>query len=165
MGRVAESKRGAAGMSFDIVTRRGGNYISVRLAARPSAAGQQTVVGTLPFRVNHSMTAQNPAASPSPDPSLLMDDWTALLRAVTSKLRSLAVDPQPTLDSVSPQEVAAALRGGLLEYVAALEQVLLLTDQVRVMALNGIRAADGAPESPRCAAGCHGVVASMPASM
>ncbi len=69
------------------------------------------------FRISQSMTAAPAPSSPMyPDPVAVVEDWDALLRAVSTRLRLLVADPPAT----------EPLRGGVLECAAALDQVLLL---------------------------------------
>jgi hypothetical protein len=67
------------------------------------------------FRTRYSMTASTPSPM-YPDPVAVVEDWDALLRAVSTKLRLLVGDPPAT----------EPLRTGVLECAAALEQVLVL---------------------------------------
>lgn len=68
------------------------------------------------FRISHSMTAPTPPSPMFPDPAAVVEDWDALLRAVSTRLRLLVGDPP----------ASEPLRSGVLECAAALDQVLLL---------------------------------------
>jgi hypothetical protein len=63
------------------------------------------------------------------DPVAVVEDWEALLRAVTSKLRLLAADLPQGPVAVRPPVDATLLRTGVLECAAALEQVVELISQ------------------------------------
>ena len=76
-----------------------------------AAAAQLTI-----FRIRHSMNAQTPSSPKLSDPVAVVEDWDALLRAVTTRLRLLVGEPPAT----------EPLRTGVLECAAALDQVLLL---------------------------------------
>lgn len=78
------------------------------------------------FRTSQSMTAApTPSAPIYPDPVAVVEDWDALLRAVSTRLRLLVADAPAT----------EPVRSGVLECAAALEQVLLLIrDQLPAVA-------------------------------
>jgi len=101
----------------------------------------QSAAAELPlFYASHSMTAPIPSTPMSPDPLAVVEDWEALLRAVTTKLRLLAGEPAVGPAAGWPADVAAPLRAGVLECAAALEQVLeLIAQQMPVIAPRGVR--------------------------
>ncbi|KNZ31466.1 MAG: hypothetical protein AD742_15760 [Methylibium sp. NZG] len=70
------------------------------------------------------MTAPPSSAPTPPTRGTGVDDWDLLLRTVTAKLRLLVGDAPASPEAA--QEALAALRAGVLECAAALDQIVLI---------------------------------------
>jgi hypothetical protein len=81
------------------------------------------------FCARHSMTAPIPSAPMALDPVAAVEDWEALLRAVTTRLRLLVGDPTLEPDTDVPPGGTSPLRTGVLECAAALDQLVELISQ------------------------------------